>query len=35
MQRKHYEKKVKLRDASHLSVGVVVSRFNEDITAGL
>lgn len=35
MQRKHYEKDVKARDASHLSVGIVVSRFNEDITKGL
>jgi 6,7-dimethyl-8-ribityllumazine synthase len=35
MQRKHYEKDVKAKDASHLSVGIVVSRFNEDITKGL
>lgn len=35
MQRKHYEKDVKARDASALTVGVVVSRFNEDITKGL
>ncbi len=32
MQRKHYKKKVASRDASKLKVGVVVSRFNEDIT---
>lgn len=32
MQRKHYEKETKIRDASKLRVGVVVSRFNEDIT---
>ena len=32
MQRKHYEKEVAHRDASKLKVGVVVSRFNEDIT---
>jgi 6,7-dimethyl-8-ribityllumazine synthase len=35
MQRKHYEKETKARDASHLSVGIVVSRFNEDATKGL
>ena len=33
MQRKHYEKEVANRDASKLKVGVVVSRFNEDITS--
>ena len=35
MQRKHYEKEVEKRDASKLRVGIVVSRFNEDITEGL
>jgi 6,7-dimethyl-8-ribityllumazine synthase len=33
MQRKHYAKKVATGNASRLSVGIVVSRFNEDITA--
>jgi 6,7-dimethyl-8-ribityllumazine synthase len=32
MQRKHYDKEVERKDASKLRVGVVVSRFNEDIT---
>ena len=32
MQRKHYEKEVARNDTSKLRVGVVVSRFNEDIT---
>ncbi|MBI5457581.1 6,7-dimethyl-8-ribityllumazine synthase [Candidatus Kaiserbacteria bacterium] len=32
MQRKEYTKKRAVRDASKLRVGVVVSRFNEDIT---
>lgn len=32
MQRKHYEKEQVIGDASKLSVGVVVSAFNEDIT---
>lgn len=32
MQRKHYAKPVKTQDASHLSVGIVVSSFNSDIT---
>lgn len=35
MQRKHYAKKVEVRDASKLKVGIIVSRFNEDITEGL
>ena len=35
MQRKHYERQVKARDASKLSIGIVVSRFNEDITEGM
>ncbi len=35
MQRKHYEKEVAPRDASKLKIGIVVSRFNEDITEGL
>lgn len=32
MQGSHYEKAVKAEDASHLSIGVVVSEFNSDIT---
>lgn len=32
MQRSHYEKSVKVQDASHLSIGVVVSEFNGDVT---
>ena len=32
MQRKQYKKEVKPRDASQLSVGIVVARFNNDIT---
>lgn len=32
MQRKEYARKVESRDASKLTVGVVVSRFNADIT---
>ena len=32
MQRKHYDKEIERKDASKLRVGVVVSRFNEDIT---
>ncbi len=32
MQRRHYEKEQEKRDASKLKIGVVVSRFNEDIT---
>lgn len=32
MQRSHYEKDVKVEDASRLSVGIVVSSFNEDVT---
>ena len=35
MQRKHYEKEIAQKDASKLKVGVVVSRFNEDITGGM
>lgn len=35
MQRKHYEKKTEAKDASHLKVGIVVSRFNEDITGSM
>ncbi|MDE2079214.1 MAG: 6,7-dimethyl-8-ribityllumazine synthase [Patescibacteria group bacterium] len=35
MQRKNYEKKRAVKDASRLTVGVVVSRFNEDITEAL
>ncbi len=35
MQRKEYAKARKARDASKLSVGVVVSRFNEDITESM
>ena len=35
MQRKHYEKKVEIGDASKLKVGIIISRFNEDITEGL
>lgn len=33
MQRSHYEKPVKMQNASHLSIGVVVSDFNGDVTA--
>lgn len=32
MQRKEYTKRIKPRDASRLTVGIVVSRFNADIT---
>jgi 6,7-dimethyl-8-ribityllumazine synthase len=32
MQRKHYEREPERKDGSKLKVGVVVSRFNEDIT---
>ena len=32
MQRKHYAKEIKARDASNRTIGIVVSRFNEDIT---
>jgi len=32
MQGSHYEKEVKVEDASHLSIGIVVSEFNSDIT---
>lgn len=35
MQRSHYAKDVKVRDASHLSVGIVVSDFNSDVTERL
>jgi len=35
MQRSHYAKAVKVRDASHLSVGIVVSEFNADVTERL
>ncbi|PIR82775.1 6,7-dimethyl-8-ribityllumazine synthase [Candidatus Kaiserbacteria bacterium CG10_big_fil_rev_8_21_14_0_10_59_10] len=35
MQRKEYARKKKTGDASGLSVGVVVSEFNHDITGGL
>lgn len=35
MRRKHYEKEIKAGDASGLTAGIVVSRFNEDITKGL
>lgn len=35
MQRKHYAKPVKVQDASRLSVGIVVSQFNSDITEHL
>lgn len=35
MQRKHYAKKRKLLDGSGLSIGIAVSRFNEDITISL
>ena len=33
MQRKHYEKTAEKKDASKLKIGVVVSRFNQDVTA--
>ncbi len=33
MQRKEYAKKVPVRNASKLRVGVVASRFNEDVTS--
>ena len=32
MQRKHYAKEIKARDASDRTISIVVSRFNEDIT---
>lgn len=32
MQRKEYAKRAKPRDASNLKIGIVVSRFNTDIT---
>jgi 6,7-dimethyl-8-ribityllumazine synthase len=32
MQRKNYQKKRDVKDASRLTVGIVVSRFNSDIT---
>lgn len=32
MQRSHYEKVVKVQDASRLTVGIVVSEFNGDVT---
>jgi 6,7-dimethyl-8-ribityllumazine synthase len=32
MQRKHYAKEVEKKDASKLKMGIVVSKFNEDIT---
>lgn len=35
MRRKEYEKKRETRDASRLSVGIAVSRFNEDITGAM
>lgn len=35
MQRSHYEKPVTVRNAAHLSVGIVVSAFNGDITENL
>ncbi|MBY0110657.1 6,7-dimethyl-8-ribityllumazine synthase [Patescibacteria group bacterium] len=35
MQRSHYEKTVKTQDASRLSVGIVVSDFNSDVTERL
>ena len=35
MQRKHYAKKIETKDASGCKIGVVVSRFNEDITEGM
>ena len=35
MQRTEYAKKRETRDASKLKIGVVVSRFNEDITEGM
>lgn len=35
MQRKEYAKKRAVRDASKLKVGLVVSRFNEDITSAM
>jgi 6,7-dimethyl-8-ribityllumazine synthase len=35
MQRKEMTKKVPARDASKLKVGIVVSRFNEDVTASM
>ena len=35
MQRSEYAKKRAARDASKLKVGIVVSRFNEDVTEGL
>ncbi len=35
MQRSHYEKTVKTQDASRLTVGIVVSSFNADITEAM
>lgn len=35
MQRKEYVKKRETGNASHLKVGIVVSKFNEDITGGM
>lgn len=35
MQRKEFEKKAETRDASKLKVGVVLSRFNSDITESM
>jgi len=35
MQRAHYTRPVETKDASRLSVGIVVSDFNADITSGL
>ena len=35
MQRKNYQKKRDVKDASRLRVGIVVSRFNSDITDNL
>jgi 6,7-dimethyl-8-ribityllumazine synthase len=35
MQRKHYTKPVQVKDASKLRVGIIVSRFNADITENL